>query len=140
MRQVLVADKASFTWLSWDTVSGTRAAVFAYHVDLAHTTMHIQNGADGAMTAYHGLIFANPEDGTVLRIVSEAEGIPARFEFQTAGNEVSYGRVTISGKIYLLPTQSIFSGVTRSGLFRNEAEFQDYKKFGAESELKFETP
>ncbi len=138
MQQVLVADKASFTWLSWDTVQNTRAAVFAYRVDLAHSTMHIQNGPEGAMTPYHGLVFANPADGAVLRITSEAEDIPVSFDLRSAGNEVSYGPVTIAGKNYALPTLSIFSGVSRSGLFRNEAQFIEYKRFGAESDLKFE--
>ncbi len=140
MRQVLVADKATFAWLSWDTVDGTRAAVFAYHVDLAHSTMHIESGDEGIMAPYHGLVFANPIDGSVLRITSEAEDIPPSFDLLRAGNEVNYGHVAISGKDYLLPTLSIFSGVTRTGLFRNEAEFSDYQKFGAESELKYETP
>jgi hypothetical protein len=138
MQQVLATDKATFTWLSWETIQETRAAVFAYRVDLAHTTMHIQNGSEGAMTAYHGLVFAKPADGTVLRITSEAEGIPPQFEFRTAGNEVDYGEVIIAGKSYLLPTLSIFSGVGRSGLFRNETEFVEYQKFSAESELKLD--
>jgi hypothetical protein len=120
MQQVLATDKATFTWLSWETIQETRAAVFAYRVDLAHTTMHIQNGSEGAMTAYHGLVFAKPADGTVLRITSEA------------------GEVIIAGKSYLLPTLSIFSGVGRSGLFRNETEFVEYQKFSAESELKLD--
>lgn len=138
MQQVLATDKATFIWLRWDTIAGTRAAVFGYRVDLAHTTMRIQNGSESAMTAYHGMVFANPEDGTVLRITSESEGIPRTFELQRAGNEVDYGQVTIAGKNYLLPTLSIFSGVSRSGPFRNEAQFIEYQKFGAESKLKVE--
>jgi hypothetical protein len=100
--------------------------------------MAVTNGrGDRATVAYHGLVFADPEKGAVVRLTAIAEDIPTRFDFSKAASELSYGAVEIAGKSYLLPVMSVYSGLSDAGLFRNESEFRDYKRFGSESSIKF---
>lgn len=140
MRGVLVLDHASFSWLGWDHAGNIRTAVFAYRVSMGQSTMAVTNGQiDRAMVAYHGLVFAEPEKGAVVKLTADAEDIPARFGFSKAVSELSYGSVEIAGKSYLLPVTSVYSGLSNLGLFRNESEFRDYQKFGSESSIKFES-
>jgi len=138
MRAVLVLDHASFSWLGWDHTGNARTAVFAYRVSKDQSTTAVTNGGtDRAIVAYHGLVFAEPENGAVLKLRADVEDIPERFSFSKAGSELSYGAVEIAGKSYLLPVTSVYSGLSTAGLFRNESEFRDYKKFGSESSIKF---
>jgi hypothetical protein len=138
MRAVLVLDHASFSWLGWDHTGNVRTAVFAYRVSKDQSTMAVTNGrTDRAIVAYHGLVFAEPEKGAVVKLTADAEDIPERFSFSKAVSVLSYGAVEIAGKSYLLPVTSVYSGLSTAGLFRNESEFRDYKKFGSESRIKF---
>ena len=142
MRGVLVADQATFSWMGWDRAGNVRVGVFAYRVARDQSTLVVTNGTgEGVVVAYHGLVFAAPETGAVMKITSDAEDIPPRFAFSKPSSEVSYGAVEISGKSYLLPVASVYSGVYsghgRKGLFRNESEFREYRKFGSESTIKF---
>jgi len=138
MRGVLVLDHASFSWLGWDREGSVRVAIFAYRVARDQSTLVVTGGeADSAVVAYHGLVYAAPDTGAVIRITADAEDIPRRFVFSKAVSEVSYGAVEVGGKSYLLPLRSVYSGVSQAGLFRNESEFREYRKFGAETTIKF---
>lgn len=137
MRTVLVRDSANFGWLGWDRVQGQRVAVFTYRVPIDKTSMRLEGNHMVAMVAFHGLIFALPETGAVYRITTEAEDIPRQMAFQRMGSDTEYGLVSISGKDYLLPVKTILSSAAGASVFRNEAAFLDYKKFGSESTITF---
>jgi hypothetical protein len=137
MRMVLVLDSANFGWLGWDRVQGQRVAVFTYRVPLDKSSLRLQGNRLATIVSFHGLVFAQPETGAVYRITTEAEGIPRELAFQRMGSDTEYGPVTIAGGSYLLPVKTILSSAAGSEVFRNEAEFRDYKKFGSESTITF---
>lgn len=137
MKLVLVRDSANFGWLGWDQIQGQKVAVFAYRVPLNQTSLKIEGDGGIAMVAFHGLISAVPETGAVYRITTEAEDIPPGMPFQRMGSDMEYGPVVISGQNYLLPVKTTLSSAAGAALFRNQADFKDYKKFGSESTITF---
>lgn len=137
MRVVLVKNSANFAWLGWDQIQGQKVAVFAYRVPLSQTTLRIEGNHAAVMVAFHGLISAAPETGSVYRITTEAEDIPREMSFQRMGSDMEYGPVVISGKSYLLPVKIVLSSTAGATLFRNQSDFLDYKKFGSESTITF---
>ncbi len=137
MRMVLVLDSANFGWLGWDRVQGQKVAVFTYRVPLDKSAMRLEGNRMATIVAFHGLVFAQPETGAVYRITTEAEGLPHELAFQRMGSDIEYGPVTIADASYLLPAKIILSAAAGSDVFKNEAEFRDYKKFGSESTITF---
>ena len=137
MRVVLVGNSANFGWLGWDQIQGQKVAVFAYRVPLNQTSLRIESNHAAVMVAFHGLISALPETGSVYRITTEAEDIPREMAFQRMGSDMEYGPVVISGKSYLLPVKIVLSSTAEATLFRNQSDFLDYKKFGSESTIIF---
>jgi hypothetical protein len=91
--------------------------------------------------AYHGLIFVDRALGAVVRISLEAE-LPASFPIQQVHDTLDYDLAAISGREYLLPLKAIVRMREGKLLSKNEVEFRLYRKFSAESVLKFdvETP
>jgi hypothetical protein len=137
MRVVLVKNSANFAWLGWDQIQGQKVAVFAYRVPLNQTTLKIEGNHAAVMVAFHGLISALPETGSVYRITTEAEDIPREMAFQRMGSDMEYGPVVISGKSYLLPVKIVLASAAGATLFRNQSDFLDYKRFGSESTITF---
>src|SRR5271165_313554 len=134
---VLVKDSANFGWLGWDQMQGQNVAAFAYRVPIKQTSMRIEGGDIAAMVAFHELISALPDSGSVYRVTAEVEDIPQAMAFQRMGSDAEYGPVAMSGEIYLLPVKTILCSTAGQILFQNQSEFRDYKKFGSESTITF---
>ncbi len=130
---------ASFTWNRWETVRGKRLAVFDYTVDKEHSTLSIQlSDLAKAVLPYHGSVFVDPESGAVWRITDKADSdIPAQLQMRDIGTVIDYAETSIGGGTYLLPSTATVSVTTDSARVRNDLDFQDYRKFEAESVIKF---
>jgi hypothetical protein len=89
---------------------------------------------------YHGELFVDPSDGTVIRLIVEAEFKPSQ-SVQREDQRIDYSRVTIDGKTMILPIRDmIYTEVLPGGdnpsakfairhsLFTNE--FKDYRTVG----------
>jgi hypothetical protein len=133
------ASDASFTWNRWETVRGKRLAVFDYTVDKEHSTLSMQlSDLAKAVLPYHGSVSVDPETGAVWRVTDAADSdIPLSLQMREIGTVIDYCETSISGKSYLLPCTATVSVTTWDGKVRNELEFQDYRKFEAESVIKF---
>ncbi len=73
----------------------------------------------------------------VRRISIEAEDLPKDFRIRESAIAVDYDYVPIAGQDFLLPLQATL--FVRQGvryLRRNEIQFQNYRKYGAESTFK----
>jgi hypothetical protein len=117
-------------------------AVFNYAIDSAHSSYHIQHGDKGGeqqiITAYTGLVYGDPDTGEVDRIKFEATGIPKSFPV-TATNEVlDYDLVDISGQKYVVPLAAKLFMKSEDGESKNDIEFRAYRKFGTESDIKYD--
>jgi hypothetical protein len=133
--------RASFVWKRWVGLRGRRIHVFSCRVPQAYSKWHVrfENKRD-VVAGYSGLVFVDSETGMVMRITSEAEDLPPTIPIQQARGELDYDFVTINGHEHLLPLRSLTR--LRSDRYRskNEVEFREYRKFGSESSISFDTP
>ncbi|MGH9626667.1 MAG: hypothetical protein ACRD4G_20330, partial [Bryobacteraceae bacterium] len=100
--------QAQFGWDHWGTLRTQRMAVFNYYIDSAHSTFSIswEAGAPDAqqvITAYKGLVYANPDTGAIARITFIAVSIPPMFPVKKAKDILDYGEEKISGNTYICP-------------------------------------
>jgi hypothetical protein len=89
---------------------------------------------------YKGSIWIDQETKRVLKITQKATYFPDNFEFNSAEVTLEYDFVRISGRPVLLPVRSenIICLSTSTDCSRNELNFRNYRKFGAESAITFE--
>jgi len=119
-------------WLRWETVNGKQAAVFSFAVDkkksqyavnyccfpvtqdagrmgYEHTEANFQTGTNWkpfkTVVAFHGEFFIDPETGTIVRVITQAELKPTDFVHQE-DMRIDYGPVAVGDKTYVLPLDS----------------------------------
>jgi hypothetical protein len=128
-----------FDWVRWDTMNGVRVAVFSFEVPPSISTRPLVNESQAFLVGYHGLVFANPENGEMLRLEAWMDA-PKGFPFQEDSFEIDYGAVHISGEEFLLPIKAM--GHVRDGklLAKNEIEFANYRKYEADVTVTFGDP
>jgi archaellum component FlaF (FlaF/FlaG flagellin family) len=91
--------------------------------------------------AYRGTIWIDKETRRVLRIEQIAKSAQSiEVPYDKAESVVEYGFVNIEGKSYLLPTQSENLACLRGSpnCVRNVINFQNYRKFSASSDIKYD--
>ena len=128
---------AQFEWSRWDRLDGRRMAVFAFKV--APFAKNYANG-HAFVVGYHGLIFADPADGMVLRLEVHTDG-PPDYPLRENDWDVDYAPVAISGRELVLPVKAV-SRLRVSKLMlklssRNEIQFTNYSKYEADSTVTF---
>jgi hypothetical protein len=129
-----------FAWDHWATLRGKRVMVFNYHVRLDHSKFQIgvEEGHQHITTAYHGLVEVEPDTHAVMRIVQEAEDIPAYFPMKETSDVLDYDYQDLSGHTFLLPLKSQVLMKTNEAVIRLDEEFRLYRKYSADSEIKFD--
>lgn len=88
--------------------------------------------------AYQGAVWIDKDSHAVLRIEQRTGPIPNEFPFTEAETVLNYGYVSINQRTYLVPTGGEYVGCLNSGTCtRNVFEYRGYRKFGADSSVKF---
>jgi hypothetical protein len=132
---------ASFKWVRWDTVQGKRVAVFDYSIEQQHSTLKLTaSDLASAILPYHGSVYADPVTGVIWRISDDANKMPPDLRTYEIGTTVDYDSISIGDNSYVLPVHASVLCRTFTASMRNEIYFRDYRKFEAESTLKFNTP
>jgi hypothetical protein len=142
MRLILAASsQASVSWNRWENYRRKRTAVLTYTIGAAHSKFQVGFGHDGAVESYkspiRGLIYAEPETGTIVRITIEAFDLPPSFAVSESRTLIDYSRVAINNHWYNLPVQAALYMRTREQKDMNKIFFRDYRKFEAESIIEF---
>ena len=139
LSRVLGAEShAYFTWSRWETLNGKQLAVFDYSVDQQHSTLTLSlSDLAKATVPYAGTVWGDPATGAVWRITDAATDIPPALLTQRISTTIDYGEVLIGEKKYLLPVQAAVSLLLETKKVRNEMEFQNYRKFEADSVITF---
>ena len=132
--------QARIEWERWATLRGKRAHVLKYRVAQMNSQWHIdyEHQLD-IIPAYSGLIYVDRDTNMVLRVTLEAEDIPASFPVQQASTMLDYDFTNISGRDFLLPLRAVVRMRHDKYLSKNEVEFRMYRKFTADTEIKFDT-
>jgi hypothetical protein len=134
------SSQARFEWDHWGTLRDKLAMAFAYRVDQAHSQWHITYGGQlDIVPAYHGLVYVDAKSHEVVRVTLEAENLPASFPVKMAQTILDYKYAELSGHTFLLPMADETLMRADDYLSRNQTEFHNYRKYSAESELKFDT-
>jgi hypothetical protein len=137
---------AEFHWQTWFTLRGQKMHVYAYKVAKANSDYHIVVPGQAALkpldlvTAYHGLVFIDDRKHYIHRITLHPDGIPPDFPVQDVSLMLDYDYTRIGGSDYLLPLN--FELRSRDGkvLVKNEVDYDNYRKFTADSTLHFGSP
>ncbi len=131
--------EARFTWQKTEEREGDLVHVFAYSVDLKHSSYYVSDHR-GARTraAFHGLIFVDDHTRAVRRLVAQTEGMPRTFGIRSSWIAMNYDYVAINRHDYLLPTAGEVGMVQDKGkVVRNELRFSDYRRFGSRSKINY---
>ena len=88
-----------------------------------------------ATFAYHGVLNAAEGGPAILRLTVKPDR-PGSSAGET--RSIDYDRVVIAGVEYLLPVAVKFDVQISNREFHNESVYRDYRKFGAESNIKIE--
>ena len=135
--------QTEFAWDHWGTLRGRLMAVFNYSVDSAHSSYYIHYGESKdddqrIVTAYRGLIYADPNTGEIGRIKFEAVDIPRSFPVKETSEILDYDLADISGNKYVVPLAAKLFMKAGRGSTKNEIEFRNYRKFEAGSTIKYD--
>jgi hypothetical protein len=142
MREIFEpSTETRFAWDHWATLRGQRVMVFNYHVRLDHSKFQIgvEEGHLHITTAYRGLVEVEPDTHAVVRIVQEAEDIPSYFPMKETSDVLDYDYQNLSGHTFLLPLKSQVLMKTNEAVIRLDEEFRLYRKYSADSEIKFDS-
>jgi hypothetical protein len=124
------------------TIVNRPAYRYDFSVEQQNSHWHVEASAQSYQPAYTGSVWIDKENYRVLRIELAARDMPRSFPLDQVESSVDYDYVLIGDEKYLLPTHSEALSCVRgtSDCSRNTIEFRNYKKFGAETNITFDTP
>jgi hypothetical protein len=132
---------AAFSHSGEERMANRTALVFAYSVEQpnSHWTV-VASEHSSHRPAYKGRLWIDKETHRVLRIEQHADEFPAGFAFHEAHSIIDYGFVRIDRGTYLLPAQAESMVCSRGtgSCSKNVIRFHNYRKFTADSEIKFD--
>ena len=127
-------DDPQFQWSRWDELAGRRVAAFAFRAQ--PIVKNYPDGKRGFLLAFHGLVYADPADGMVLRLETHTDA-PQGYPFEDGSGDVDYRAVTISNRKLILPVKATTRLRRGKLLSRNEMQFTEYRKYEADSTVTF---
>ena len=140
-----IFDPASETEFEWARLvrlarpGGERVAnAFTFRVRQPLYT--IQHPSRTIAVGYHGTIWADRETSSILRIKFECDGIPAAFPIGSVSLDLNYDFVEFAGQRYALPLMSEIRSQEGRLASWNQARYANYRKFGADATISFDTP
>jgi hypothetical protein len=124
------------------TIVNRSAFRYDFSVERENSHWGIHSDGQSYKPEYTGAIWIDKENYRVLRIEMSARNIPKGFPLDTVESAVDYDYVMISGSKYLLPVHAEALSCERgtSGCARNVIDFRNYRKFGADTSITFDTP
>ncbi len=131
--------RAELKWVGLDTLKDRPVQVLSYRVPRESSMWTLARDRHRTVVGYHGMIFADAATDAALR-VTVINDIPADFPIDDARMEIDYDFISISGKKYLLPVQSVNQVRLGRSLFQNTIRFSKYRKFTADTEITFDFP
>lgn len=133
--------ETEFWWERWAKLRGRVVHVFGYRVRQSRSKWHIvwQRELDH-VPGYKGLIYIDKDVPVIYRVTLDAETLPPSFPIQEARTQLDYEYTNISGSEFLLPLRAEMRMREGKMLVRNNVEFRNYRKFGAEATITYDIP
>ena len=133
--------KAAFLWKDLANLGNQTCHVYSFHVDRPNSSYSLEAGShaqNARVVAFHGVIYIDANSYSIRRISIEAENVPSTFPVQESSIMVDYDVVAVGAHDYMLPVSAeMLVRMGKRSLVRNEINFRDYRRFGAESSIKF---
>jgi hypothetical protein len=129
---------AQYKWSGRAMAGGALCGVFDVDVPVARSIFVVTFNLRQEIAGFHGRVFVDEETGLVRRLVLQGSGLPKDFGLQSPTLSLEYGMVRIGMQDFLLPLRSVLQVRQGKQIVRNETEFRAYRKFAAESEIKFQ--
>jgi hypothetical protein len=121
--------KTEFNWTQWDSLRGHRVHVIGFKVTQENSQYVVAKSKGHQVTAsIFGLIYADAETGSVLRITFVAGDIPAKFPVQGVTLDLNYEFTKVGDQISLLPMKGDIHSKEGKTMIWNEVEFRDFRK------------
>ncbi len=136
------ASDALFTNKRSSQISNRPAWRYDYSIEQPRSNWRVVAGGSTYRPAYGGAIWIDKETSRVLRIEMQARNLPRDFAMDAVESTLDYDFVSIGAKKYVLPVHSESLTCVRgtATCSRNVIEFRNYKKFGADSSISFDSP
>jgi hypothetical protein len=135
------ASQTVFTWKKWNKAGKRQAATYLYRVDVSHSRFMLDFLTPAGLTqdivGYHGTLELDRETGNVLSLTYTADAIPKTCPISLSNTTVTYDFAQVGDKQYLLPASSETEMRSRALWTRNHAQYRDYRKFSADSTVRF---
>lgn len=130
---------ATFQPLGEDTLERP-AWKYSFAVDQKHSRWWLSISGQHFAPAISGALWIDQKSSRVVKLQLSTGPVPEGFTLTSAGSMVECGFVMLGNQEYPLPLRAATVSCTRGepGCRRNEIEFRDYRKFGAESAISFD--
>jgi len=128
-----------FQWERWGKLRDHVMHVYSFRVRLENSKYSIraEEVKRTVTVGYHGLIFADRDSNSVMRITMEADDIPEDFPIRSAAETLDYDSIALSGVKFILPLKVDMRMRDGRNVMKNQAEFRLYNKFGADTSIQF---
>lgn len=129
--------EGKFEWERWATLRGKRMHVFRYSIAKDKSEYSVQHGGSITVPGYGGLVYVDRATLAVMRITQEVTEMPVGFPIVAIRAILDYDFTKVADQDFVLPLKA--STVARMGrqLFKNDVEFRNYNRFGAEATITF---
>jgi hypothetical protein len=129
--------EARFEWERWATLRGKRMYVFRYAITQERSEYSVQYGRQVTVPAYAGLIYIDKDALAVMRISQEVNEMPVGFPINTIMAILDYDFIKVADQEFVLPLKASTVARMSKQLFKNDVEFRNYNRFGAEATITF---
>jgi hypothetical protein len=127
-----------FRWLRTDMLGRVRVSVFSFHVP-ASRGFALEDAKRTIRVPYKGLLYADPDTGSLIRLVLTCVDIPHDSEYTGVDLNLEFRPFDIAGRSVDLPSHSLVHFQMVMGQATNEADYRSYRlaNFSANAEIKF---
>lgn len=119
--------ETEFSWQSFDSLRGARVHLISYKVKQEHSQLTVGAGKTKMTAGFLGILSADKDTSTVLRIGLIATDIPPKFPVQAVNMEVLFDFSKIGGEMYLVPVKADLHSKEGKSLIWNEVELRDFR-------------
>lgn len=140
LRNLLVNDNGIFQYRGEEPMDGRRAVRYDYRVPLLQSGMFIEVNQAKGKVATKGSFWVDPDSLDLLRLVIEADEIPADLPLASSVSTIYYARTQIGDRSLMLPQTAELHLVETGGAeTRNLLDYTHCRAFRAESAVRFDS-
>jgi hypothetical protein len=133
-----------FHFLKSSRIAGMDAREYSFSVKQERSMWDVHVGSDSYRPAYTGRVWIDPANARTLRIEMESVDLPKTFGFERVETSTDYEYIRLGegATQYLLPVRAAILSCQRGSFncVRNNMDFRNYRKFGAESNIQYGDP